>query len=205
MHTHILQTRSRAFFFSVVITVVTINTSITFNQSVSFTFFFASSHRAPAFSALTAIKQSKPYTATTFTVQFGVLQFFFTVSIILFHLLFVFTFPLLSESGMGMTVIWYMYLRDKASELDIIILIPKGYPGRPYPPDLFFCCPETVLYPGGPLMRPALCVARHHRGIIIQFKFDWGTTAISHCNVISVPSHPIALQHDICQSCFRYS
>ncbi|KAI0266605.1 hypothetical protein BGY98DRAFT_1029655 [Russula aff. rugulosa BPL654] len=35
MHTRILQTRSRAFFFSVVITVVTINTSTTFSQSVS--------------------------------------------------------------------------------------------------------------------------------------------------------------------------
>lgn len=85
MHTHILETRSQAFFISVVITVVTLNTSTTFSQSVSFLFFLASNHRAP-FSVITAIRQSKPYTVTFFTVQYGVLQFFFTVSIILFHL-----------------------------------------------------------------------------------------------------------------------
>lgn len=67
MHTRILQTRSRAFFFSVVITVVTIKRPPrSVSQSVSFFFFFASSHCALAFSVFTAIRQSKPYTATFF-------------------------------------------------------------------------------------------------------------------------------------------
>jgi hypothetical protein len=94
MHTRILQTRSRAFFFSIVITVVTLSTSTTFSQSVSFLFlFFLHPVIVLFFSVLTAIRQSKPYTVTFFTVQYGVLQFFFTVSIILFHFFFIFIFP----------------------------------------------------------------------------------------------------------------
>ena len=106
-HTRILQTRSRAFFFSVVITVVTINTSITFSQSVNQLVFFCikSSCSCFFFSVLMTIRQSNPYTATFFTLQYGVLQFFFH-SIHHFvppfgHL----HIPLPSESGMGMTVI----------------------------------------------------------------------------------------------------
>jgi hypothetical protein len=76
MHTRILQTRSRAFFFSIVITVATVNKSNTYSQSVSFIFL----HPVIVFllsSVLTAIRQRKPYTVTFFTVQYGVLQLFF--------------------------------------------------------------------------------------------------------------------------------
>jgi hypothetical protein len=89
MQTRILETRSQAFYLY-----SSYLKHVHHVQSVSFFLFFflASSHRAP-FSVLTAIRQSKPYTVTFFTVQYGVSQFSFTASIILFHFFSIFIFP----------------------------------------------------------------------------------------------------------------
>lgn len=145
-HTRILQTRSRAFFFSVVITVVTINTSITFSQSVNQLVFFCikSSCSCFFFSVLMTIRQSKPYTATFFILQYGVLHFFFSQYPSFCSTFWSSSYSLALGKRNGDDSHMIHVPRDKASQLDIII-IPKGYPGRLYHPRSFFLvCPDTT-------------------------------------------------------------